>query len=418
MAITLTFTPSSSDLSLVWINATTDVIPKFDVFVPGAADGDTLTIRIANNSGFTSPATYTTTISSAEYAAHEAVVSGGFAPLSNGTWYADAQVNGGTRSVAQSYVINADTTGPVLSAPIGTGLTYSTATVGATTDEGNGTLYYVVTTSSTQPSVAQIIAGQNHLGAAAPMSGNKVVTAAGAQVFNLTGVSDPGGTIYAHLVQKDTIGNPSNRVTSAGFTIPAASGTAFHPTALVVGTAVTLSNSDRTILTTQNATVARSLVAYTAKRNLAFTLNAANASAAVLPVITNASGVGPSPGFDDTVTNACIVWYYNGWLIRNGAVLFTGPTIAVGNTVGACVDHGAKVFWLTNDGTTFYGGGGTSYTRAQVEAGTGGIDYTSTATIGPVYAGAGSTGGAGAGTQWTMLTTWPWTAVSGYTTLG
>jgi hypothetical protein len=69
-----------------------------------------------------------------------------------------------------------DTTAPVLSSPVGTTTGATTATVGATTDEGNGTLYVVVTTSATAPSAAQIKAGQDHTGAAAVFDDSQAVS--------------------------------------------------------------------------------------------------------------------------------------------------------------------------------------------------------------------------------------------------
>lgn len=122
--------------------------------------------------------------------------------------YVDGTVSGG------------DTTAPVLSAPTGTSTGTSTATVGATTDEGNGTLYAVVTTSATQPSVAQIKAGQNHTGAAAAWSGSLAISSTGAKTLNATGLSQ-GTTYYAHLVHNDAANNDSNRVASASFTTSA-----------------------------------------------------------------------------------------------------------------------------------------------------------------------------------------------------
>lgn len=113
-----------------------------------------------------------------------------------------------------------DTTAPVLSSPVGTATGSTTATVGATTDEGNGTLYAVVTTSATQPSVAQIKAGQNHTGAAAAWAGSVAVSSTGAKTLNATGLTG-STTYYAHLVHSDAAGNDSNRVVSASFTTSA-----------------------------------------------------------------------------------------------------------------------------------------------------------------------------------------------------
>lgn len=113
-----------------------------------------------------------------------------------------------------------DTTAPVLSSPTGTSTGSTTATVGATTDEGNGTMYAVVTTSVTQPSVAQIKAGQNDAGTAAAYSGSQAISNTGAKTFGATGLT-ASTTYYAHLVHTDAASNDSNRVTSASFTTSA-----------------------------------------------------------------------------------------------------------------------------------------------------------------------------------------------------
>lgn len=110
-----------------------------------------------------------------------------------------------------------DTTAPVLSSPTGAATGSSTATVGATTDEGNGTLFAVVTSSSTQPSIAQIKAGQDHTGAAAAWGGSVAVSSTGAKTLNATGLA-PTTAYYAHVVHTDSAANDSNRVSSAVFT--------------------------------------------------------------------------------------------------------------------------------------------------------------------------------------------------------
>jgi hypothetical protein len=116
-----------------------------------------------------------------------------------------------------------DTTAPVLTAPTGTATGPTTATVGATTDEGNGMLYAVVTTSATQPSVAQIKAGETHTGAAAPWDGSVAVSSTGAKTIGATGLT-AATTYYAHLVHADAAANDSNRVSSSSFTTSSVAG--------------------------------------------------------------------------------------------------------------------------------------------------------------------------------------------------
>jgi hypothetical protein len=111
---------------------------------------------------------------------------------------------------------DADTTAPTLTSAVGTSTGSTTATVGATTNEGNGTLYAVVTTSSTGPSAAQVKAGQNHLGAAATWSGNQAVATTGAKTLNATGLTG-GVTYWGHLMHEDAATNQSSVVSSSSF---------------------------------------------------------------------------------------------------------------------------------------------------------------------------------------------------------
>jgi hypothetical protein len=108
-----------------------------------------------------------------------------------------------------------DTTAPVLSSPTGTATGSTTATVGATTDEGNGTLYAFVSTSATPPSDADLIAGTG-----ATWAGSVAVGSTGAKTLNAVGLTASTG-YYAHLLHRDAAANDSNIVTSALFTTSA-----------------------------------------------------------------------------------------------------------------------------------------------------------------------------------------------------
>lgn len=115
-----------------------------------------------------------------------------------------------------------DTTAPVLTSAVGTTTGSTTATIGATTDEANGTMYGVVTGSVTQPSVAQIKAGQDHTGAAASYASSQSISSTGAKTFSATGLT-ASTTYYGHIVHTDAAANDSNRLSSASFTTDAAS---------------------------------------------------------------------------------------------------------------------------------------------------------------------------------------------------
>ena len=110
-----------------------------------------------------------------------------------------------------------DTTAPTLSAASVTSVGTTTATGNVTTDEGNGTLYSIVSTSATAPSATQIQAGQNHTGAAATWSGNQAVSSTGAKTLSITGLTS-STSYYAHFQHKDAANNNSSVVTSAQFT--------------------------------------------------------------------------------------------------------------------------------------------------------------------------------------------------------
>lgn len=113
-----------------------------------------------------------------------------------------------------------DVTAPTLSSAVGTTTGSTTATVGATTNEANGTLYVVVTTSATQPSIAQIKAGNDHTGSAAAYDSSQAITTTGAKTFNATGLT-ASTAYYAHLVHTDASANDSNRLSSSQFTTDA-----------------------------------------------------------------------------------------------------------------------------------------------------------------------------------------------------
>lgn len=110
-----------------------------------------------------------------------------------------------------------DTTAPTLSSASVSSVAATTATGNITTDEGNGTMYSIVSTSATAPSVAQIQAGQTNTGAAAVWSGNQAVSSTGAKTLSITGLT-ASTSYYAHFQHKDSANNNSSVVTSAQFT--------------------------------------------------------------------------------------------------------------------------------------------------------------------------------------------------------
>ena len=101
-----------------------------------------------------------------------------------------------------------DTTAPTLTFPNALPLGDTSCYLEVTTNEGNGTLYYVVTTSVSNPSAAQVKAGQDHTGAAAAYAGSQAVSSTGAQTATGTGLSS-ATVYYGYFMHEDAAGNQS-----------------------------------------------------------------------------------------------------------------------------------------------------------------------------------------------------------------
>jgi len=138
-----------------------------------------------------------------------------------------------------------DVTAPTLSSPTDAANGSTGGTLGVTTNEGNGTLYWVVTTSATSPSAAQVQAGQTHTGATATAAGSQAVSGTGAIAgIAATGLT-AGTAYYAHFCQVDAATNVSTVVSADGFTTAAASTTTFL---LIPGVGIIEANSTTAVL--------------------------------------------------------------------------------------------------------------------------------------------------------------------------
>ena len=102
----------------------------------------------------------------------------------------------------------ADTTPPTLSAATGTVKSNALIVLGTTTNEANGTLYGVLTTSPTDPTALQVRSGQNQAGSVAAWAGSLAIASSGAKTFNATGLAANTG-YYAYFVHRDASGNDS-----------------------------------------------------------------------------------------------------------------------------------------------------------------------------------------------------------------
>lgn len=114
-----------------------------------------------------------------------------------------------------------DTIAPTLSGATDAATGQTTATASVTTDEANGTLWWVVTTSPTAPGGAQIRAGQNELGAAASASGSVAITTIGVKTVTPTGLT-ADTQYYTHFLHRDAANNDSAVISADGFRTTAA----------------------------------------------------------------------------------------------------------------------------------------------------------------------------------------------------
>jgi hypothetical protein len=134
---------------------------------------------------------------------------------------------------------------PTLSSPSVTVIDETSADASVLTNAGSGILYWIASTSATQPTPTQIKAGQMHTGSAAAASGSQAVSSGGSQevfggIFGLTN----GVTYYAHFYQETDGLIATNMVTSGAF-VPAD----------VTGPVLSSAEGTQTGATTANLTV-------------------------------------------------------------------------------------------------------------------------------------------------------------------
>jgi hypothetical protein len=124
----------------------------------------------------------------------------------------------------QALVTNnaSDETAPTLSNPVDDNAGSTDAALTVDTDEANGTLYWVISTSASAPSAAQVKAGQMHTGAAAADSGSQAVSGTGTQTITGESGLTASTTYYAHFMHEDASSNQSTVASGDGFTTDAA----------------------------------------------------------------------------------------------------------------------------------------------------------------------------------------------------
>jgi uncharacterized repeat protein (TIGR02059 family) len=134
----------------------------------------------------------------------------------------DAANNIASNLSSQAVTNNAaDVTAPTLSNPVDDNAGETDGALTVDTDEGNGTLYWVISTSASAPSAAQVKAGQMHTGAAAADSGSQAVSGTGTQTITGESGLTASTTYYAHFMHEDASSNQSAVSSGNGFTTDA-----------------------------------------------------------------------------------------------------------------------------------------------------------------------------------------------------
>jgi len=154
-------------------------------------------------------------------------------------------------STAQFTTTAPDTTPPVLTTPTGTVTGDTTATCSVDTDEGNGTLYMIVTEEATLASAPQITLGTDSNDAAAVYDESRVISAAGVESFSVTGLS-ASTTYNAQFSHRDAAGNEATPVQSVSFTTDAAPDTTAPILSAPTATATGTSSADFSVTTDES----------------------------------------------------------------------------------------------------------------------------------------------------------------------
>jgi uncharacterized membrane protein len=200
------------DMTLTWDGDTTDPTPDFDLTeADDLQEGDVMRLTINSTD-------YDNTLDAGELASLNFAFASG--SLANGSYTATAYHLRGGSTLETSNTVNVtinDTTAPVLSSITDTKTGITTGTGSVTTTKATGTLYWVLSSSASAPSAAQVKAGQMHTGAAAAKSGSQAVSATGAQALSFTGLTG-GTTYYLHAMHEDIGPNQSSVGSGDGLT--------------------------------------------------------------------------------------------------------------------------------------------------------------------------------------------------------
>ena len=171
--------------------------------------------------GYTVAAQSTATFQSITSGSHDLRLAAGSSLIDAGateSTYSATDVIGVSRPQGSSYDVGAheyvaaDATAPTLTIPTGTQTGGTTASGTVSTNEANGTLYYLASTNTTETA------------ATVKAASSQTVTGTGSQSVSFTGLT-AGTTYYAHYCHRDAAGNDSTVADSASFTTAAAAST-------------------------------------------------------------------------------------------------------------------------------------------------------------------------------------------------
>lgn len=200
-------TPTAPVLSVV--SVVDDAATLQGVIDDTVGDGDSFQVQVQADGGDWSILVedITDTITSGEDAAN--AISAGLSNLPDGDLEARMRVREGSGPWSSwSNVVDFEIDvgeAPFLSSPDAAATGTTTASLAVDTNVGSGTLYWVVTTSATPPSAAQVKAGNDHTGSAAVDSGSQAVSGTGTQNVSggATGLSS-GTAYYAYFMHEES----------------------------------------------------------------------------------------------------------------------------------------------------------------------------------------------------------------------
>lgn len=279
----------------------------------------------------------------------------------------------------------ADTTAPVLSSPSASSTGTSTGSGSVTTNEGNGTLYALASTNSTE--TATTIKAS---------SLTQAISSTGAKTVSFTGLS-ASTTYYAHFVHVDAAGNTSNVVDSTSFTTAAAGDTTPPTLSSPVGTQTGQTTATATVSTNE----ANGTLYYMVSTNATETATTVKAGSSQAVTATGTQNVSFS-GLNAGTT------YYSHFLHRDAAGNDSAVANGPGFTTAAATAPGAPTIGAATAGVTSAtvtwsapaSNGGSPITAYTVTASPGGA--TASAAAGATSA---TVSGLTAGTAYTFTVT-------------